>query len=129
MNAKTFGVVIAVVLLAACQQSPESGAVAAPVAAERAGATTPRHPLDPLTEDEIRVAIQTAKSDARLTGATFPSIALLDPSKAGVLAWQPGHPLARPAPVLAMTADRLSVEVVVDLTSRRSVSMVEEAWG
>ncbi len=88
------------------------------------GARVASHPLDPLTVDEIRRATETAKADQRLSSATFPSIALLDPPKADVLAWQGGQPLVRRARVLAMTADRL-YEVAVDLTSRRTVSVIE----
>ena len=45
---------------------------------------TATHPLDPLTPDEIRTAIETAKKDARLAGAAFPSITLDEPAKAEV---------------------------------------------
>jgi primary-amine oxidase len=109
------GLMAAITALSSGQQSTPAGQSVSVVAA---------HPLDPLTSEEIRISVQTAKADGRLGVATFPSIALLDPSKAGVLAWQPGQPLARRARVLAMTADRL-YELVVDLTSRRTVSVIE----
>jgi primary-amine oxidase len=95
-----------------------------PTSAHQAASMVAAHPLDPLTTEEIRTAVQAAKADGRLAGATFPSIALLDPPKADVLAWRGGQPFARRARVLAMTADRL-YEVAVDLTSRRSVSVIE----
>jgi primary-amine oxidase len=95
-----------------------------PTSAGQSVSVVAAHPLDPLTTEETRIAVQAAKADGRLAGATFPSIALLDPPKADVLAWQGGQPLARRARVLAMTANRL-YEVVVDLTSRRTVSVIE----
>ncbi|HMF95176.1 MAG TPA: hypothetical protein VKE96_12810 [Vicinamibacterales bacterium] len=82
------------------------------------------HPLDPLTADEIRNAVQIAKGDGRFASAAFPSVAAQDPPKAVVLAWQPGQPLVRQARVLAMTASRV-YELLVDLTGRRIVSATE----
>lgn len=82
------------------------------------------HPLDPLTADEIRVAVQVARSDSRFAGAAFPSIALQDPPKASVLAWQPGQPLVRQARVQAMTATAF-YELLVDLAGRRLVAATE----
>lgn len=82
------------------------------------------HPLDPLTADEIRVAVAEAKTDARLAGAVFPSINLQPPAKAAVLAWQPGQPLARAARIEALTRDT-TYEAVVDLAARRLASVTE----
>lgn len=84
------------------------------------------HPLDPLTVDEIRVAVAAAVADARFAGAAFPSVVLQEPAKADVLAWRPGQPLVRRASVQAMTADR-TWELVVDLAGRRLLSAVERA--
>src|SRR5262245_2515124 len=107
----TRGILIGLVVLSSAlavgQLSPDSS--------RNAAAT---HPLDPLSSAEIRTAIQTVRTDQRLSTAAFPSIALLDPPKADVLAWRPGQPLARQARVQAMTADRV-YEVTVDLGSRR----------
>lgn len=82
------------------------------------------HPLDPLTADEIAAAVQVAKTDTRLAGAMFTAVALAEPAKADVLAWQPGRPLARQARVQAMTRDTV-YEATVDLAARRLVSTVE----
>ena len=82
------------------------------------------HPLDPLTADEIGIAVEAARGDARLTSAAFPSIDVLEPPKSAVLAWQPGQPLARQARLVAMTADHV-YEAVVDLGARRLVSVAE----
>ena len=82
------------------------------------------HPLDPLTADEIRIAVQLARSDARLASAAFPSVDVLEPPKAAVVAWQSGQTLMRQARLVAMTADRV-YEVIVDLPRRRLASVVE----
>ena len=79
------------------------------------------HPLDPLTGDEIAVAVRLARGDARLAGAAFPSVALLEPAKADIVAWRPGQALPRQARILAMTPAQV-YEAVVDLTSRRVTS-------
>lgn len=82
------------------------------------------HPLDPLTADEIRLAVEIARTDARVAGAVFPLVAVADPSKADVLAWQPGQRLTRQARVQAMTATGF-FELLVDLAGRRIVSALE----
>jgi primary-amine oxidase len=127
---KKIGIVVVMVLASAagCQRSPESASATAASQASAPAAASPgaRHPLDPLTEDEIRTAIQTAKSDARLTAAAFPSISVNDPAKADVIAWQPGRPVARQARLQAMTSDR-TYEVVIDIGGRRIASIDERA--
>jgi primary-amine oxidase len=82
------------------------------------------HPLDPLTADEIRVAAQVARTDARFASAQFASILLDEPAKADVLAWRPGTTLARQARLVVMTTASV-FEVVTDLTARRLVSATE----
>ena len=82
------------------------------------------HPLDPLSPDEIRRAVDIARSDARLAKAVFPSITLNEPPKAEVLAWQPGRAFTRLTRLHAMTADT-TYEVVVDLVRRRLASVSE----
>jgi primary-amine oxidase len=82
------------------------------------------HPLDPLTADEIRVAAQVARTDARFAGAQFASILLDEPAKADVIAWRPGTTLARQARLVVMTPASV-FEVVTDLTVRRIVSVIE----
>jgi len=117
---------VIIALTAGCQRSP--GAVptdraSAPSAAARAPAAA-RHPLDPLTADEIRVAVRVARSDARFAGAAFPSVAVQDPPKAEVLAWQPGQPLARRARVEALTAASF-YELLIDLAGGQILSATE----
>ena len=82
------------------------------------------HPLDPLTADEIRVAAQVARTDARFARAQFASILLDEPAKADVIAWRPGATLARQARLVVMTPASV-FEVVADLTARRLVSATE----
>ena len=82
------------------------------------------HPLDPLTPDEIRVAAQVARTDARFAGAQFASILLDEPAKADVIAWRPGTTLPRQARLVVMTPASV-FEVVADLTARRLVSATE----
>ena len=82
------------------------------------------HPLDPLTADEIRVAAQVARTDARFARAQFASILLDEPAKADVIAWRPGTTLARQARLVVMTPASV-FEVVADLTARRLVSATE----
>ena len=86
--------------------------------------TSAVHPLDPLTAAEIRAAVQVVNGDARFAGAAFPSVAVQDPAKADVLAWQSGQPLARRAMVQALTAESV-YEVLVDLPGQRIVSAME----
>src|SRR5262249_32412228 len=95
---------------------------ASKAAVSAAGAVS--HPLDPLTAEEIRAAMQIVKSDARFTGAAFPSVALQDPPKGDVLKWQPGQAIARRARILAMTAGG-TYEPLVDLTNKRLESATE----
>ena len=82
------------------------------------------HPLDPLTPDEIRVAAESARMDARFAHAQFASILLNEPAKADVIAWRPGGTLPRQARMVVMTSASV-FEVVTDLASRRIVSVVE----
>ena len=82
------------------------------------------HPLDPLTADEIRVAAQVARTDARFARAQFASILLDEPAKADVIAWRPGTTMARRARLVVMTSASV-FEVVTDLTARRLVSATE----
>ena len=98
--------------------------VLALLASLQAAPPPPVHPLDALTGDEIALAVRLARGDARLASAAFPSVALLEPAKAEVLAWQPGRALPRQARIQAMTPAQV-YEVVVDLTARRVASVTE----
>ncbi len=115
----------AVLLTVGCQRSQTSAPANTPNASTAAAsAARAAHPLDPLTTDEIRTAVQIVKSDARFAGAAFPSVALQDPPKADVLKWLPGQTLARRARIQAMTPGG-TYELLVDLTDKRLVSAIE----
>jgi primary-amine oxidase len=88
------------------------------------GGIVAAHPLDPLTADEVRVAVQVMKTDARLERAAFPSITVDPPSKADVLGWSAGRAMPRRARAIAVSGASL-FEVVVDLGAKRLVSAVE----
>jgi len=74
------------------------------------------HPLDPLTPDEIRVAAEIARADARFARAQFASILLNEPSKADVIAWRPGKSTcweARVETVASVTAAAATARATV----------------
>jgi primary-amine oxidase len=114
------------VLSGGCQRSPapESTTASGPAATPSASPASAVHPLDPLTADEIRIAVEVAKTDARLSAAAFPSVALQEPAKTDVIAWRPGRTVVRHAHVQAMTADR-TYELVVDVAGRRVLAANE----
>jgi primary-amine oxidase len=114
---------------AACSRGPEAAAEAATQATpagatgQASAGTQARHPLDPLTEDEIRTVTQVARADARFATAAFHAIAAAEPAKSDVLAWQPGQPLPRSAAIQAVAADGV-FEIAVDVTGKRLASAV-----
>jgi primary-amine oxidase len=121
---------VVVLLLAAaglgtstCERVPstaEAGAQAAPAA----GATAAPHPLDPLSDDEIRTAVDVARADGRFATAAFHAIAAEEPPKTDVLGWRPGQSPRRVAAVQAMTRTGV-FELKVDLGGRTLVSATE----
>ncbi|WP_340562794.1 primary-amine oxidase [Streptomyces sp. GSL17-111] len=88
-----------------------------------------RHPLDPLTADEISAA-RTVLAEAGKVGDTtrFPLVVLDEPDRHTVAAHRPGDPVVRR--VRATLLDRatgVSAEAVVDLTARALVAWRELA--
>ena len=77
-----------------------------------------RHPLDPLTAEEIETVSQILKRDRGLAGsARFVYVTLREPAKDAVLKYQPGEPFEREAHVVIRErAERTSYEAVVSLT-------------
>ncbi len=118
------GLVVCMALVPGCQVASPSEAQAPVAIAPPAAAQAHPHPLDPLTADEIRVAVETARTDDRLKEATLPSILRHDAPKADVLAWQPGQAPVRQARLQAMVANT-TYEVLVDVVGRRLVSVTE----
>lgn len=89
------------------------------------GAQTPRHPLDPITWEEHWAVLETLREGGRLTPATrFARLALEEPDKVAVWAWQKGQPFSRRAEVVLRDGPK-AFEAVVDLTQRRVVSWQE----
>jgi primary-amine oxidase len=85
----------------------------------------PQHPLDPLTPDELGVAVNILKAAHRISDTSrFPTLQLQEPDKASVLRWRPGDSLHREA--FAVIFDKgHTFESVVDLTQRRVESFRE----
>lgn len=79
------------------------------------------HPLDPLTTNELRAAVEIVLAEKRVgTNTVFPFVALHEPAKAEILAWQPAKKLPREAFVTAYDMSRhLTHEAVVNLDDRR----------
>src|SRR5262249_32813308 len=86
----------------------------------------PRHPLDPLEPDEIRLAVETLRKERRLSETVrFVTVTLNEPAKALML--RPHSPRTTPRqafPILLDNAAGRGYEAVVDLT-RRSVTRYE----
>lgn len=75
------------------------------------------HPLDPLSPEEIRIAIASIAATGRATSATRAAIvALAEPEKTRVAAWRKGDPMVRKAYV-ALRLEGTTVEATVDLVS------------
>jgi primary-amine oxidase len=85
----------------------------------------PLHPLDPLTGDELRDAVNILKAAHRISASSrFPTLQLQEPDKNSVLRWQPGNSLQRKAFAVIFDSGR-TFESVVDLTQRRVDSFKE----
>ncbi len=88
----------------------------------------PLHPLEPLTRDEVRTAVDLIKSQSTFNGSTrFISVMLKEPAKQVVSAWPAlsGAP-RRALATLFDNGANLASRVVVDLTERQILS-VEQA--
>ena len=89
-----------------------------------ANAFAANHPLDPLDNAEIGVAVETVRAAKKLPeGVFFPYVALKEPPKAEVLAWKQGKAFRREAfiTVYDRTANLLA-DTVIDLKKGRVVS-------
>src|SRR6478672_3540095 len=83
-----------------------------------------QHPLEPLTEDEFRLAATVLRRDQELEDTwRFASIELQEPPKREVRAWTPGDPGPRLAhAVLWNRADNQAWDGLVDLTAEKVAS-------
>lgn len=82
------------------------------------------HPLEPLTEPEMRRAATIVRADQRYTSSSqFATLGFNEPPKKEVLSWRPGMPARREALALVFdwSANAFS-EVTVDLTTDRIAS-------
>jgi primary-amine oxidase len=82
------------------------------------------HPLEPLTAQEVQLAITILRDQGTVTPTTrFVSVSLKEPDKAQVHAFAAGQPLTRSAcAVLFDNGSNRCFEAVVSLTDRRLVS-------
>jgi primary-amine oxidase len=83
-----------------------------------------RHPLDPLSEHEIRQAVSILAGDGRVSPAMrFVSVSLREPPKGEVTSFRPGQAFARAAFIVALDPrEHLTYEAVVSITARSVVS-------
>lgn len=87
-----------------------------------------RHPLDPLTRDEIAKTVELLLAADHVDDATqFPSITLKESPKAAVLAWKDGTPIVRSATAIVRQGPKV-YEADVDL-SRGQVTRWEYIEG
>jgi len=95
---------------------------------EPAVATT-RHPLDPLTSEEVQTASTTLKKERGLDGGhRFVYVMLNEPAKKDVLAWKPGNGTEVDRQAFIVVRDRTrrkTFEAVVSLTQEKVVSWEE----
>jgi primary-amine oxidase len=89
--------------------------------------TSVAHPLDMLTPDELRTAVEVVRGEGRLSNrARFPTVALHEPAKDVVLGFAPGDPIPRAADVVVLDKGTgQTFEVIVDLVERRVTSWEE----
>ncbi|WP_419547788.1 primary-amine oxidase [Microcystis sp.] len=89
------------------------------------------HPLDPLTENEIKMAVTVVKKEKSLTEfARFPNISLQEPDKQTVLNFKKGDAIARQA-FLVILEPRLNktYEAIVDTKASKIISWQEVSTG
>jgi primary-amine oxidase len=88
------------------------------------------HPLEPLTPDEIKVAVTILRSSGRIGDkARFATVTLHEPAKETVLNFQPGDLIEREAFFIILdNADSQTYEAVVSITGN-SVKAVEHIPG
>ncbi|MDP3548660.1 MAG: tyramine oxidase, partial [Phreatobacter sp.] len=88
--------------------------------------TTPAHPLDPLSGDEIAAARAILFAGQALPASTrFTTLQLDEPLKAEIAAWSPGRPIRRRAFAVTIdTATGAVHEALVDIGDKTVVSFV-----
>ncbi len=91
--------------------------------------TTPeqssRHPLDPLSVEELSEAVELLRTSGRVDDDTrYPIINLHEPPKVEVLSWEEGESFRRAAFAVVKQGTR-SFEAIIDLTGREVTSWRE----
>ena len=91
-------------------QAEQSGAARADAA---------RHPLDPLSAEEIRQAVTILRGDGRVRAATrFVSVTLHEPPKSEIGSFAPGQAVRREAFVVMLDSrEHMTYEAVVSITA------------
>jgi primary-amine oxidase len=84
------------------------------------GAPHPRHPLEPLSKEEIGASVQLLQAFGKVTGKSrFPLLALNEPPKQEVLNYRPGQQFRREAFVIVYERDvNRTFEAVIDLKAK-----------
>jgi primary-amine oxidase len=81
-----------------------------------------KHPLDPLSDREIRVAVDTLWKAGRVDKSSrFAIVKLAEPDKQAMLTWRPGDDIPRRA-FAAVRHERALYETVVDVRDRKVLS-------
>jgi len=83
-----------------------------------------QHPLDPLTPEEITIAVAVVQSDRALSSSyRFAVVTLNEPPKSVVLSYRPGTPISREAfMVLLDNATGATYEAIVSITEQKVIS-------
>lgn len=115
-----------------------AGLLFLPVLSAQTGVKTPKfrgdiqhggakHPLDPLSKEEIATAIGILKGEEKISPASrFPMIGLREPPKVEVLNYKPGDPIRREASVVIYErASNRTGEAIVDVKARKLISWKE----
>ena len=89
-----------------------------------AAAAVQRHPLDPLSAQELEAAVRILRAERRVPPSLrFETVELKEPPKAVLRAWRPGMPMKREAFVVMFdVADDAVLEAVVDLDEGKVAS-------
>jgi primary-amine oxidase len=81
------------------------------------------HPLEPLSVEEIEIAVATVRADRNLGKHRFPTVVLKDPPKEIVLNFTSGDPISREAFLILLDNETgKTYEAVVDLGDRTVTS-------
>jgi primary-amine oxidase len=90
-----------------------------------------RHPLDPLTAEEIAGAVKVAREQGPFADGVFiPFVVVNEPAKKDVAAWKPGDEVRRQAFLVAFDRPaNKTYEAVVDLTTGKLVGQPRHVPG